>query len=110
MAIINLPYGHSSFNSNDLIKHIRKTNRDYIIQGQTARSRASHPKPQSLDCWLRDNYAKNPNTKQAVNEVIEALINSGNFVKGKFICPDSKRPCKGIRIKINSENSCTKKS
>ena len=25
-------------------------------------------KPSSLDCWLRDNYARNSDTKQAVNE------------------------------------------
>jgi hypothetical protein len=60
--------------------------------------RAVHPKPNSLDCWLRDNYANNPDTKQAVNEVIDDLVNTGEFQQGYFICPDSRRRCKGIRI------------
>jgi len=70
----------------------------YIIQGQTNCSRAEHPKPNSLDCWLRDNYAQIPDTKQAVNEVIDGLVNTGEFEEGGFICPDSGRMCKGIKI------------
>lgn len=73
MAVIDLPYGGNKFNSDDLKVYIRTTGRDYIIQGQTACSRAKHPKPMSLDCWLRDKYARNPDTKQAVNAVIMAL-------------------------------------
>jgi len=98
MPLIKLPYGDNSFNSEDLKKHIQSTGKNYIIQGQVACSRESHPKPKSLDCWLRDNYAKNANTKQAVNEVIISLVNTGEFVQGEFICPDSGRICKGIRI------------
>ena len=99
MAMIKLPYGNNSFNTDDLIKYIREINRDYIIQGQKACRREDHQKPKSLDCWLRDKYATNPDTKQAVNEVIEALINTGEFIQGNFICPDSERMCKGVRIK-----------
>jgi hypothetical protein len=51
-----------------------------------------------LDCWLRDNYAQNPDTKQAVNELVDALVMTGEFEEGLFICPDSGRICKGIRI------------
>ncbi|MCM2358113.1 MAG: hypothetical protein NDI77_08185 [Geobacteraceae bacterium] len=98
MPIINIICGGNSFNSDDLKKYITNTGRDYIIQGQKACVRSKHPKPNSLDCWLRDNYAQNPDTKQAVNEVIEALIDSGEFEKGNFICPDSGRICKGIKI------------
>jgi hypothetical protein len=93
-----LPYSNNSFNPDDLKEYIRRTGRNFIIQGQVACRRADHPKPSSLDCWLRDNYAKNPDTKQAVNEVIAALVNTGEFTEGDFICPDSGRRCKGVRI------------
>ena len=104
MPLINLPYGKNSFDSNSLKEHIRTTGRNYIIQGQKACRRIDHPKPNSLDCWLRDNYAQNPDTKQAVNEVIAALVATGDFVLGEFYCPDSGRRCKGIRI-IQRENA-----
>ena len=98
MPMIVLPYGNNSFNSDDLKEYIRRTGRNYMIQGQVACRRTDHPKPSSLDCWLRDNYAQYPDTKQAVNEVIDALVNTREFMEGDFICPDSGRRCKGIRI------------
>jgi len=98
MPAINLPYGNNFFNSEDLKEFIRTTGRNFIIQGQVACRREVHPKPKSLDCWLRDNYARNPDTKQAVNAVIEALVNTGEFEEGRFICPDSGKLVKGIRI------------
>jgi hypothetical protein len=102
MPAITLPYGDNEFNSEDLKKYIKGTGRAFIIQGQTQCRREVHPKPSSLDCWLRDNYAKNPDTKQAVNEVIKALVqDTGEFVEGKFSCPDSGIRCKGIRIEAD---------
>ena len=98
MPSINLPYGNNSFDSNSLKEHIRTTGQNYIIQGQKACRRIDHPKPNSLDCWLRDNYARNPDTKQAVNEVIAGPVNTGDFAEGEFYCPDSGRRCKGVRI------------
>lgn len=99
MSMIELPYGNNRFDSDDLKTHMKITGRDYIIQGQIACSRAKHQKPSSLDCWLRDKYAKNPDTKQAVNAVIKALVKTGDFEEGEFICPDSGRKCKGIRAR-----------
>jgi len=96
--MISLPFGNNLFNSDDLKEYIRETGRDYIIQGQVQCRRVIHPKPGSLDCWLRDNYAQNPDTKQAVNEVIRSLIDTGEFEEGEFICPDSGKMVKGIRI------------
>jgi hypothetical protein len=98
VPMVMLPHGNNEFNPDDLKEYIRRTGRNYIIQGQVAYKRADHPKPSSLDCWLRDNYAKNPDTKQAVNEVISTLVDTGEFAEGDFICPDSGRRCKGIRI------------
>ena len=100
MSVISLPYGNNSFNSIDLREYIKRTGRNYIIQGQVACIREKHPKPSSLDCWLRDNFAKNPDTKQAVNKVITDLVNTREFQEGNFVCPDSKNGsiCKGIKI------------
>ena len=98
MPMIVLPHGNAQFDSDDLKAHIRATGRPYIIQGQTACVRHEHPKPNSLDCWLRDNYATNPNTKQAVNQVIAELILTGDFEEGQYTCPDSGKLCKGIRL------------
>jgi hypothetical protein len=98
MPVISLPYGNNTFNSDDLKDYIRMTGRNYIIQGQVACRREVHPKPSSLACWLRDNYAQYPDTKQAVNEVIDALVNTGEFEEGKFSCPDSGNMGKGIKI------------
>lgn len=98
MAIINLPYGNGSFESDELKEYIINTERNYIIQGQQNCNRKNHSKPNSLDCWIRDNYTEYIDTKQAVNKVMMDLINTGEFKEGKFICPDSGRKCKGIEI------------
>lgn len=98
MTIIRLPYGNNSFDSNDLINHIRNKGRGYIIQGQANCIREDHPKPNSLDCWLRDNYTNNINTTQAVNEVLSELLKTGMFEEGHFDCPDSGRICKGLKV------------
>jgi hypothetical protein len=98
MPIIELPHGNASFDSDDLKEYIRTTGRNYIIQGQVNCNREDHPKPHSLDCWLRDNCTLYSDTKQAVNEVINDLIKTGEFREGRFICPDSGRWCKGIQI------------
>jgi hypothetical protein len=98
VPLIRLPFGNNFFNSDDLKEYIRGTGRNYIIQGQVKNRRELHPKPNSLDCWLRDNYAQYPDTKQAVNEVIQDLINTGEFEEGNFICPDSGYMCNGISI------------
>ena len=97
MPVIKLPYEDNKFDSNDLKAYLRTVGCDYIIQGQQNCRRSKHTKPGSLDCWLRDNYAKRPDTKQAVNEVMTALVRTGDFEEGEFICPESKRRCKGIK-------------
>ena len=98
MAItIETPYG-SSFDARDLLDHIQGNDRTYIIQGQKVCSFINHKKPNSLDYWLRENFANNKNTKQAENVVIERLVKTGLFREGKFTCPDSGKICKGIEI------------
>ena len=98
--VIYLPHGGpgASFDMSDLIDHIRRSGRGYIIQAQQNVSFDKHPKPRSLDMWLRGKFARNRNTKQATNDVISQLTDTGYFKAGYFICPDSGRLCKGIKI------------
>jgi hypothetical protein len=85
-----------------LAEHLKDLGRDYIIQGQVNCTLSDHPKPRSLDVWLRKNSTRNRDTKQAVNEVIDELVSSGRFEKGRFTCPDSGRFCKGVRLVTTS--------
>ena len=98
--IITLPHGAKGegFKVSDLIEHIKKSHRDYIIQGGRNIILADHPKPNSLDVWLRTNCTRRKDTKQATNGVIKSIIETGLFVEGKFDCPDSGRRCKGIQL------------
>lgn len=98
MPTITLPYGNNTFDSSDLLNHIRQSGRNYIIQGQQACTLARHTKPHSLDYWLRSNYAQYPDIKQAVNEVIEQLVATGDFEEGQFPCPESGKLCKGVAL------------
>ena len=95
--MIYLSYG-GAFNEHDLVAHIRASGRDYIIQGQQAVSLDEHTKPQSLDYWLRQ-FGNNPNTKQADNNVLNALVATGLFeIIINLDCPDSGKRCKGLRL------------
>lgn len=95
--MIDLPYG-GTFDEHDLVAHIQASGRDYIIQGQQAVSLDDHTKPQSLDYWLRQ-FGDNPNTKQAENSVLDALVATGLFeIVNDLICPDSGERCKGVRL------------
>jgi len=98
MGMINLPYGHAEFDSEDLVAYILQSGRNYIIKGGANCRRDDHQKPNSLDCWLRDNYASQRDTRQAVNQVINDLVATGDFEEGVFECPDSRRQCKGIKL------------
>jgi hypothetical protein len=62
--------------------------------------RRDYSKAKNLDCCLRDRYARNPDTKQAVNEVIDALVATVEFEPGEFRCPDSGNLCKGIKVLV----------
>lgn len=96
---IALPYGGGGrFHPLDLVAHLRQTGRTYIIQGQQKVPLSAHTKPQSLDYWLRQ-FARNPDTKQADNAVMEALERTGLFhIRTDLWCPDSGRRCKGLEL------------
>ena len=80
--MIETNYG-AIFEESELIDYIKKSGRNYIIQGQTACSIHNHPKPNSLDYWLRQ-FGKNPNTKQADNEVMKSLVPLGFFASQRI--------------------------
>ena len=100
-TFIKLPYGGNGagFYISQLTAHIRSTGRDYIIQGQQECILEGHTKPHSLDVWLRKGFTNRQDTKQADNQVIQALVDTGQFeVDEHLLCPDSGRWVKGLRL------------
>jgi hypothetical protein len=111
---IELPYGApgEGFSVSYLITYLQASNKDFIIQGQRTCCLADHPKPNSLDVWLRRNFTSRQDKKQATNELMHEIIKTGLFEEGWFTCPDSGRKCKGIRLSRsprtrNSFRRCT---
>jgi hypothetical protein len=52
-----------------------------------------------IEYWLPTNHTARKDTKQAVSEVIDALVATGKFkVADDIVCPDSGRSCKGVRL------------
>ena len=97
---IELPYGApgEGFTINYLVTFLEVAHKDYIIQGQRSCCLSEHPKPHSLDFWLRKNFTSKQDTKQATNDLLDQIVETGRFEEGWFICPDSGRKCKGIRL------------
>ena len=97
---IVLPHGAKGegFMVNDLVTHLQRVHQDHIIQGQVNCVLANHPKPNSLDVWIRTNHTRRKDTKQATNDLLRQIIDTGLFKLGKYTCPDSGRKCKGIQL------------
>jgi hypothetical protein len=97
---IELPYGApgEGFSVSYLITYLQASNKEFIIQGQRACCLADHPKPNSLDVWLRKNFTSRQDTTQATNDVVLEITKTGLFKEGWYTCPDSGRKCKGIGI------------
>lgn len=97
---IELPYGApgEGFSVSYLITYLQASNQEFIIQGQRTCCLAEHPKPHSLDVWLRKNFTSRQDRKQATNELVQEITKTGLFEEGWFTCPDSGRRCKGIRL------------
>ncbi len=96
-----MPYGVSGegFYSEDLVAHIARSGRDYIINGGVNCVLDEHPKPNSLDLWLRNGYTTRKGTRQSVVEVRRDLVATGLFVeRNRLLCPDSGRLCKGLQL------------
>ena len=100
-TFIKLPYGGkgAGFYVSQLKAHIRSTGRDYIIQGQQHCSLKDHTKLHSLDVWLRKGFTNNKDIAQAVNQVVQALVDTEQLEVDKhLLCPDSNRRVKGLRL------------
>jgi hypothetical protein len=110
---IDLPHGGpgAQFRLHELIQHIEQSDRTYIIIGDLDCALADHPKPSSLDYWLRESFAKNKETKQATSKVITQLMATGLFEQLEDLrCPDSGSKCKGLRLKSRVAEQLTKNS
>jgi hypothetical protein len=82
----------------DLVETLKLERRKHIVQGQTIKPLSAHPKPRSLDYWLRAR-SRHPNTKLADNGVLEQLVATGLFeLQNDIECPDSGRKCKGLTL------------
>lgn len=90
----------AAFNLRDLVARIEQSDRDYIIIGLVDCALADHPMPSSLDYWIRENFAKNKEIKQATPEVIKQLIATGLFEAVRDLrCPDTGDKSVGLRLK-----------
>jgi hypothetical protein len=96
-CMIKLKYG-VEFHEDELIDLIKRSGRDYIVQGQKVCTLDKHPKQKSLDVWLRHRFTRLCNIKLADNHVLDALVAMGKFEIGKDVCPDSSRECKAVRV------------
>ena len=66
---------------------------------------ANHPKPESLDVWIRthENVSHQTKTCQAINNVINQLIKHKPYSFGLRKCPESKRISKALVICDNKK-------
>jgi hypothetical protein len=98
---IELPYGApgDGFDADELVAHIARSGRDYIIMGGANCVLEKHPKPNSLDVWLRKGYTTRKGTRQSVVELRRDLVATGLFVEQSGLrCPDSGRACRGLQL------------
>jgi hypothetical protein len=97
--LIRLPHG-GAFAVRQLVDYIEQSGRDYIIRGEVDCALADHPMPSSLDYWLRENFARNKETREATAEVIEQLVQTGLFEEAAALrCPDTREPSPGLRLR-----------
>ncbi len=89
----------AGFSVRELIDYMEQSGRDYIIGGEVDCALADHPRPASLDYWLRENFARNKEAKQATREVIAQLIATGLFQQADGLrCPDQGDKSRGLKL------------
>lgn len=99
MGEIILPYSnHAIIPIEDLINHFSKNKINYMIIGATHSKLENHPKPYSLDVWIRKhpNVDGNENTCQEAREVINQIIRHKQFSKAIRMNPETGRMCKAL--------------
>jgi hypothetical protein len=85
------------FNPEELISLFIKEKVNYITIGATHVTLLNHPKPKSLDVWIRNLESvpmKHKDTCQAVGTVISQLIRLENFSLAIRKCRTSGKMCK----------------
>jgi len=93
----------AGFPVRDLIDYIERSGRDYIIEGEVVCALADHPRPRSLDYWVRENFARNKETRQATRDVIAQLLTTGLFEESADLrCPDTGEKALGLRLKTRA--------
>lgn len=96
---IVLPRDEAGFYVSQLIEYMERSGRDYIIEGAVDCALADHPQPRSLDYWLRENFARNKDTRHATREVITQLLAAGLFEERDDLrCPDTGERTRGLRL------------
>jgi hypothetical protein len=106
--LIRLPHREpgTGFSVRELVDYMEQSGREYIIGGEVDCALIDHPKPASLDYWLRENFAANKETKQATNEVIAQLVTTGLFEPANDLrCPDSGTISFGLRLKAGAHRA-----
>jgi hypothetical protein len=98
IPMIELIYPGLEFDEQELIDAIKASGKVFMIQGQRVMTLGNHPKPNSLDVWLRKRFSKKQDMKLADNYVVDSLVKTGKFAVAEEICPDSGRLCKAIRL------------
>lgn len=91
------------FNSEELISLFENEKADYITIGATHVTLSNHPKPKSLDVWIRNHESVSMNHKdtcQAVTAVISQLISLKNFSLAIRKCRTSGEMCKVLLYQI----------
>ncbi|WP_396168331.1 hypothetical protein [Flavobacterium sp.] len=99
MEQIILPHANNkTIPIQDLIAHFKESKIEYMIIGSNKVILSLHPKPKSLDVWIRThkNVIGHANTCQSVNNVVSQLIKNKSFSLGLRKCPKSKRICKSL--------------
>ena len=96
----------ANFFIEELITHFKNEKINYIIIGANHIILDNHPKPNSLDVWLRNHKSlahSYKNTCQAVNKVIDDILEYQQFSIGKGKCPTSNKICKALIFDSSDE-------
>lgn len=107
MNEITLPHANNTIISiQDLVDYFQKNKFNYLIVGSTQVSLTNHPKPNSLDVWLRThpNVMNYRDTCQSVNNVISQIIKHESFSLGLRKCQKTNRMCKALVFCDNQIN------
>ena len=99
-TVVKLPEGApgDSCDARELVSHIERSGRDYIVIGAQKFALAKHSKAHSLDYWLRVNCTARSDTMQATRELVNRLVATGLLFKDKVTDPNTGRHVNCLRL------------